>query len=95
MKRYLWPLMSSALLLTAACAGEAESIAEQYDRGYRFGQGLPATHLGNPTASDDTAAADSECGEHAVTDGMEATKPWMAGCIDGALGRPASPPASS
>ncbi|MFF0794906.1 hypothetical protein [Streptomyces spiralis] len=39
-------------------------------------------------------AAGSECGEHAETDGAKTGEDRMAGCVDGALGRPVSPPAS-
>ncbi|GGW62303.1 hypothetical protein GCM10010381_54280 [Streptomyces xantholiticus] len=93
-KSHISAPLVSLLLLVAGCA---DSPAEPYQEGYRFGQGGPAAHLGTPTSADNTAgtgAAESECGEHAETDGVEPFPPsqdWMAGCIDGALGRPASP----
>ncbi|MGV9345690.1 hypothetical protein ACWDSD_12915 [Streptomyces spiralis] len=93
MKRHIPALLTASLVLVAGCAGDP---GDQYEKGYHFGRGLPATHLGNPVNASSTydGAASSECGEHAETDGVKITEDWMAGCVDGALGRPASPPAS-
>ncbi len=93
MKRHIPALLAAPLVLVAGCAG---SPGDQYEKGYHFGRGLPATHLGNPVNASSAydGAARSECGEHAETDGVKTTEDWMSGCVDGALGRPASPPAS-
>lgn len=85
-------LLLVPVLLLAGCSDPPSSPAEQYGDGYRFGQdGIPSGHVGVPTSDDDTAGADSECGEHAETEGVTPFPPsdqWMAGCVDGALGRP-------
>ncbi|MEU1183143.1 hypothetical protein ABZ464_36995 [Streptomyces sp. NPDC005820] len=84
-------LLVFPLLLVSGCKGR---YAEQYEEGYRFGQGGPARHLGDPTSFDNTGAAGAECVEHAEALDVETSQNWMAGCIDGALGRPAAPPTS-
>ena len=84
-------LLLSPLLLVSGCKG---TLREQYEKGYRFGQEGPAGHLGDPTSFDRTGAAKSECSEHADALGVKTSEKWMAGCIDGALGRPADPPKS-
>jgi hypothetical protein len=88
-KGYLVALLLSPLLLVSGCKG---TLVEQYEKGYRFGQGGPAGHLGDPTSFDETGAAGLECADHAEALGVKTSPKWMAGCIDGALGRPAAPP---
>ncbi|KIF74950.1 hypothetical protein QR77_15275 [Streptomyces sp. 150FB] len=90
-KSYVVALLLSPLLLVSGCKGV---YAQQYEKGYRFGQGGPAGHLGDPTSFDNTGAAKSECDEHAEALEVETSQQWMAGCVDGALGRPAAPPTS-
>jgi hypothetical protein len=88
-------LLALPALLLAGCSDPPSSPADQYREGYRFGQQAPAAHVGVPAAPGDTAGADAECGEHAETDGIEPFPPpaeWMAGCVDGALGRAPAPP---
>ncbi|MET9553146.1 hypothetical protein [Streptomyces sp. NPDC006645] len=86
-------LVLLAALLTALTLrgrGPEPGYAEGYDFGRDKG---PRGHLGGADPSD-TGAAMSECGEHAETDGIRTTTAWTAGCVDGALGLPKSPPAS-
>jgi hypothetical protein len=56
-KSYVVALLLSPLLLVSGCKG---IYAQQYEKGYRFGQGGPAGHLGDPTSFDSTVAARSE-----------------------------------
>ncbi|MFF2185744.1 hypothetical protein [Streptomyces sp. NPDC058155] len=55
---------------------------------------MPPGRLGGADASDG-GAAESECGEHAETDGVETNAAWMAGCVGGALRLPEAPPPGS
>lgn len=80
------------VILTAlALRGRGEQPG--YADGYTFGRDGPAGHLGGADASD-TLSAQSECEEHAASDGVETNDVWMAGCVDGALGLPKAPPDS-
>lgn len=89
-RRPLVLLLAALTALTLRGRGEHPGYAD----GYTFGRDKgPAGHLGSADASD-TGAATSECAEHAETDGVETNKPWMTGCVDGALGLPKSPPDS-
>ncbi|WP_455352366.1 hypothetical protein [Streptomyces sp. SYSU K217416] len=97
-------LLLPVLLLAASCA-EPPSPVEQYREGYHYGRGdggpdghvddtpAPADPAAEDPAGDEDSAADSECGEHAESDGIQPfppSKDWMAGCRDGALGRPSA-----
>jgi hypothetical protein len=67
---------------------EEKAPPATYEDGYRFGKEEgPAAHLGG-AGPEDTDAADSECGEHAESDGVTTSPEWDAGCVDGALGLP-------
>ncbi len=90
LKRCAAALLLAPLLLVSGCRG---TLAEQYEKGYRFGQEGPAGHLGGLTSFDRTDTARSECNDHADAQGVKTSQKWMDGCIDGALGRPADPPA--
>ncbi|MFG2175497.1 hypothetical protein ACGFMO_29745 [Streptomyces niveus] len=87
-------LLLGVLLLAALTALTLRGCGDKpgYADGYTFGREGPAGHLGGADASD-TGAATSECGEHAMTDGVETNKAWMTGCVDGALRLPRNPPA--
>lgn len=88
--RPLVPLSVLLLVLLSALALRAcsDESAPGYSEGYVFGRDEgPAGHLGGADASDG-GAAESECGEHAETDGVETNAAWMAGCVDGALRLP-------
>ncbi|MFI6083256.1 hypothetical protein ACIBBB_20135 [Streptomyces sp. NPDC051217] len=82
------------LVVLTALALRGRSEEPGYADGYTFGRDKgPAGHLGGADASD-RGAAESECGEHAETDGVETNADWMAGCVDGALRLPEAPPES-
>ncbi|MFC8825273.1 hypothetical protein ACFT9I_07940 [Streptomyces sp. NPDC057137] len=82
------------LVLLTALALRGRGDEPGYAEGYAFGRDKgPRGHLGGADASD-TGAAQSECGEHAETDGVTTNDVWMAGCVDGALGLPKTPPDS-
>lgn len=93
--RPLGLLLVPALVLLAALVLRGRSDEPGYSDGYTFGRDEgPAGHLGGADASD-TGAAESECGEHAETDGVETNEAWMSGCVDGALRLPKRPPTGS
>ncbi|MFD5114128.1 hypothetical protein ACFWNG_17725 [Streptomyces sp. NPDC058391] len=81
------------LLTLGACAeSEERSPAEIYEDGYLFGRDEgPAKHLSGTDI--DRGVAESECGEHAETDGVKTSPIWMDGCTDAARDLAASLPA--
>lgn len=94
--RPLRPLLVLLVAVLAALALRAWAQAPPpgYAEGYAFGRDEgPAGHLSGAEPTDRLSAR-SECGEHALTDGVETNDAWMDGCVDGALRLPKSPPES-
>ncbi|MDX3851174.1 hypothetical protein [Streptomyces sp. AK02-01A] len=87
-------LLVLSLLLSAPAltgCGAEQTPAARYEDGYRFGRDEgPAGHLGGG-GEVSLGAAESECGEHAETDGVDTNAAWMDGCTDAARGLPARP----
>ncbi len=88
-------LTAALLVLLAGCSDEPSDV-EQYEQGYRFGRDeIPDGHVEHVTDPADAVHAESECAEHAETDGVEPFPPtdaWRKGCTHGASGLPPSPP---